>query len=39
MPRDPTDLEAYKLMDRTPYFRKTVVLKDGDIRLDIKVGK
>ena len=37
MPRDPTDLEAYERMDRTPQFRKTVTVKNRDLKLDIKI--
>jgi len=39
MPADPTDLEAYKSMDRTPHFRKKIEVRDKDVELDIRIPK
>ena len=37
MPKDPTDLEAYAKMDRTPYFRKEITVREEDLELDIEI--
>jgi hypothetical protein len=38
MPSNPTDLDAYAKMDRTPYDRREVTVKEGeDLSLDITV--
>jgi len=37
LPEDPTDLEAYSTMDRTPHFRKEIKVLDKDVELDIKI--
>jgi hypothetical protein len=37
MASDPTDLEAYKTMDRTPHYRKEIQVEKVDVEVDIVV--
>ena len=37
MPDDPTNLEAYAQMDRTPHFRKKITVRDEDLQLDFEI--
>lgn len=37
MPADPTDLEAYKTMDRRPLYRKDITVEKKDLELDIEI--
>src|SRR5262249_26242668 len=37
MPEDPTDLEAYTKMDRTPRFRKEIEVGKSDVTIDISI--
>jgi hypothetical protein len=37
MPSDPTDMEAYKTMDRTPHYRKEIQMIAADLELNIVV--
>ena len=37
MPSDPSDLQAYAAMDRTPQYRAEITVADKDLRHDIEV--
>jgi hypothetical protein len=37
MPGNPMDLDAYSRMDRTPYFRKEVVVRGKDVELEVRI--
>jgi hypothetical protein len=37
MPANPTDLEAYKTMDRTPHYRHELTVEKKDLEHDIEI--
>ncbi|MFQ5655862.1 MAG: carboxypeptidase regulatory-like domain-containing protein, partial [Planctomycetota bacterium] len=39
MPADPTDLQAYKEMDRTPLFREEITVGDTDLEINIEIDE
>ena len=39
MPDDPSNFAAYKDLDRTPRVRKTIDVKEKDVKLDVKASR